>query len=126
MRSFITALAIGAILVTGSILYNKSIEKISDELIRCNNNILQLVYVDNFADADELINILNNYIDEKRVLLDATGSHEEIDKIETCITELKEYNAHLCKADAIARIKTLDVLFTRMPKNYRLRPENIL
>ena len=59
-------------------------------------------------------------------MLAATGNHEEIDKIEITIAELKEYILQHSKADALAHTEALNVLFRHLPKNYKLRTENIL
>lgn len=126
MRSFISAVIIGFFMIFGSILYTNHIQKISDELIRCNSVVFQLVSEEKFSDADKIIDMMCSYIDDKKIILAATGNHEEIDKIEIYITELKQYNCYMYKADAVARIKVLDFLFEHLPKNYKLRPENIL
>lgn len=126
MRSFICAIIIGIILVTGSIAYTNHIEKISDELIECNNIIYSLVSEENYSEAEKIIEMLSLYIDNKTLMLAATGNHEEIDKIEITIAELKEYILQHSKADALAHTEALNVLFRHLPKNYKLRTENIL
>ena len=126
MRSFISAVAIGIALICGSILYTNHIQKISDELIRCNSVVYRLISEDKFSEADQVIQMMCSYIDDKKIILAATGNHEEIDKIEINIAELMQYNNYEFKADAAARTKVLYILFEHLPKNYKLRPENIL
>ena len=51
---------------------------------------------------------------------------EEIDKIELYLDELSEFIGNTTRPDALARCKSLRTLFDNLPKNYRIRAENIL
>lgn len=126
MKSFISALIIGAVIVFGSIAYTSHLEEISKRLLECNSEIETLIRNDRYDSAEQLIKEMSEYIKSKESVLAATGNHEEIDKIEINLAELTEYAAECCKADTLTKIKTLNILFRHLPKNYKLRPENIL
>jgi len=126
MRSFIVSLIIGAFLITGSIIYTKNMERISSEMIECNDIIYSLVSEENYDEAATLVDSLKNYIERKNVMLAAIDNHEEIDKIENTIAQLEQYILQKSRADSLALSRVLDVHLQHLPKNYRLKLENIL
>lgn len=126
MRSFIFSIIIGILLVTGSIIYTNHMEKLSTELIECNDIIYSLIEEENYSEAEKMIESLSMYIENKTVILAATGNHEEIDKIEITIAQLRQFISQKSCADALAFSRALDVQLKHLPKNYRLRLENIL
>ena len=126
MRSFIVSLLIGAFLITGSILYTKNMERISSEMIECNDIIYSLISEGNYDEAVTLVDSLKNYMDRKSVMLAAIDNHEEIDKIENSLAQLEQYILQKSQADSLALSKALDVHLQHLPKNYRLKLENIL
>ena len=126
MKSFIIAIIIATIMITGSITYTINIEKISDELSSHNERVIKLIEDENFDAAMEIAEFMDKYIDDKKIMLAATGDHEDIDKMEIYLSELTEYIKGNHKSDALAHAKALKTLFEHLPKNYRLKPENIL
>lgn len=126
MKSFLCALCIAALVIAGSIAYTRHIDKLSQELLEENRTVTALVERDDFGGAGEALAGLCDYVQEKKTALAAMGNHEEIDKIEIYLAELEQYINGGMKTDALARCGVLEKLFEYMPKNYRLRAENIL
>lgn len=126
MRSFITAVILFAVLIGGGILLIDRIEDISDELLKQNHNIIQLIENDELDKASEHIDKLRKYIDEKRKIVSTTMDHGYADTIDIYICELEKYVDCNNKDDALARSQVLDMLFEHLPRNYRLKWENIL
>lgn len=126
MRSFITAVILFAVLVGGGVLLVDYIEDISDELREQNKYITQLIENDELDEAAKHIDNLRKYMDEKREIVSSTMEHGYADTIEIYICELEKYVDCKSKNDALARSRVLDMLFEHLPRNYRLKWENIL
>ena len=67
-----------------------------------------------------------DYVDEKKLSLAIIMDHTDLDKIEMGIAELKGYIEGEIKTDALAKCNSLDVMIRHMPKNYKLKIENVL
>lgn len=126
MKSFIAAIVIAVTMIGGSLWYINHIEKISDELVQLNEEIIVLLEQEDFEQAEEKIGRINQSIDQKRTILAATGNHEELDKIEIYTLELEQYTKGRAREDALARCRVLTLLLEHLPKNYQLKLENIL
>jgi Icc-related predicted phosphoesterase len=126
MKSFITAIVIAVVMVGGGLLYVNHIQKISDEMVQLNEEVITLLEQDAFEEAEQKISRINECIDQKRTVLAATGNHEELDKIEIYTLELEQYTKGRAREDALARCHVLSLLLEHLPKNYRLKLENIL
>lgn len=120
------AIILAVVVVSGSMLYSSHIDKVSKEMVETNQQIQQSIMGDDFEEAKKGVEQLNTYIDEKKFTLAATINHEVIDKIEMYLSELSQYIEGGNKVDALARIDVLDVLLEHIPKNYKLKIENIL
>ena len=126
MKSFVISVIIAAVMVAGSLFYTSSLERVSGELNDINTRVSKLLDEDDFLGADSEIEHMKSYLDSRRAVLDATGNHEEIDKIEMNISELSEYTKGEKKTDALSRCRVLSFLFEHLPLNYKLKFENIL
>lgn len=126
MKSFITSIIIAVIIVSGSIFYTCYISSLSEEFSKHTQDVYELIEQNRYREASKLTDELIKFMDSKKVLLAATGNHEEIDKIELYLDELSEFIGNTTQPDALARCKSLRTLFDNLPKNYRIRAENIL
>ena len=126
MKSFITALAIAAALISGSLFYMSKLETASDELSDINKAITANLTRDEFKSAYENIKKLRDELERVEPFLAMLGNHEEIDNIESNLAELEHYTEGEHKVDAIAKTGVLSFLFEHLPKNSRLKIENIL
>ena len=126
MKSFITSLVIAAFVVAGSIAYGMHIDKISSELVSINTRLADAIEADDFTRAEEITDEVQSYFTKKRAMLGATDNHEVLDKIEINMQELSSYVDGRQKTDAISRCRVLGYLYEHLPKNYKLKFENIL
>lgn len=126
MKSVVISVIIAAIVIAGSIVYTSNLERVSKELSEINGRISECLEEEDYSGADAEIEHLKAYLNSRRAVLDATGNHEEIDKIEMNLYELSEYSKGEKKTDALSRCRVLDFLFEHLPLNYKLKPENIL
>lgn len=126
MKSVIVSVLIAAAIIAGSIVYTRHLENLSEEFLRINKKVTEYVDAEDYFNADAEIEHLSAYLDQKRVVLDATGNHDEIDKIKMNLSELAEYSGGQKKTEALSKCRTLDFLFEHLPMDYELKLENIL
>lgn len=126
MKSFIIAILIAVSMITGSIIYTQNLEKISDELIKHNEQLTRLLEDENYKAALQTVSYMKEYVDDKKIMLAATGDHAEVDTLEIYLSEITEYIKGEHRSDALAHSKALRTLFEHLPKNYRIKAENIL
>ncbi len=126
MKSFITSLVIAAFIIAGSIFYGMHIDNVSSELMTMNERITHEVEEADFKGAKSAADELQSYFDKKRALLGATDNHETLDKIEINLQELFSYIEGSQRTDALSRCNVLGYLYKHLPRNYKLRFENIL
>jgi hypothetical protein len=126
MKSVAISIIIAVLIVIGSLAYTRNLENVSGELLEMNAKISDCISAEDYSGADAEIERLAAYLDRKRSVLDATGDHAEMDKIEMNISELTEYAKAGQQADALSRCRVLEFLFEHLPLNYKLKFENIL
>lgn len=126
MRGVIISCFIAVAIIAGSLWYTHKIEEISAELVNINDNAKQCLYDEDFDGAKNEIEKLTECIERNRTMLAATGNHEDFDKIEMNISEAMGYVTGFEKTEAISHCNVLGFLLEHLPKNYRLKLENIL
>ena len=126
MRSLVVSLIIGAAIIWGSVAYTARLESLSKEMLAVNSQIMDYIEHEEWDKADAKIQYLYKFVNERRMAMEATGDHEVLDKIEMNISELIAYNDAEMKADAMAKCQMLDFLIAHLPKNFKLKIENIL
>lgn len=126
MKSFIGALVLTVVIIVSSLLYVNKMDKLSSEMIEINEKTYELLVSGDYEGAAESSYKLMNYLEDSRVLLTATGDHEEIKKIELMCCELTELIRNRMDGDSRAKCAALDMLLEHMPKNYKIKAENIL
>ena len=126
MKSFITAIVLAISILVGGISYRIYLDDITKELIIRAEKITQSVLSEDYEIAQTGISALEDFIEEKRIALASTLDHSILDKIETNLAELKAYAACHQQFDSLAKCEPLNLQFKHLPKNYKVRPENIL
>ncbi len=126
MKGVIISLCIAVVMVVGSVIYTSHIDAVSEELAEMNRSIIMALEEADFDAAERETVKMAEYLDKKDTVLAATGNHEEIDTIEINVFELVSYIHGEQKTDALARCNVLGFLFEHLPKNYKLKLENIL
>lgn len=125
MKSLIISLLIGAAIIWGSAAYTSGLENVSEQLVSDCEKIRGLIDDGDFEGAFACTGEMSFYLEKKRAVMDATGKHDEIDEIEMNLAELSAYTAGGSKSDALAKCASLEFLFKHLPKDFRLRIENI-
>ncbi len=126
MRSLFVALIIAFITVFGSIEYTRHLENISRQMIEQNQEIEKDIMSQNYDTASEKTKQLSDFIEEKRSLLDAVGNHQELDEIERNLAELVSFTDDRMHADALSKCYSLEFLIRALPRNFKIKIENIL
>lgn len=126
MKSFIITILIGAVMVTGSILYARHLEKEADSLLGITKEIKSAINNDDYENAEKHIDKLNKRVNKFEKFFLATGDHIEIDNIKIHLSELKSFNGHNMKSDALSKVYVLEFLFSHLPHNSQVRMGNIL
>ena len=126
MKSFIISLIIAAIIVGGTVFFTHRIEETSEKLLKDNRKVISCLENDNYKTAHSVTQDMIEFVNEAKISLAIIMDHSDLDKIESGIAELESYIDSEIKADALAKCSVLDVLIRHMPKNYKLKIENIL
>lgn len=126
MRSFIAAVIIGVAVIAGSLFFTARIEDFSASLCENIEEIADCLEKEDYVAAQVLARETADFADSEKPLLTALMDHTELDKIETGLAELQGYIDCGAGHDAIAECRVLDVLIRHIPKNYKIKIENIL
>lgn len=126
MKSFIVSVIIAVIVVAWSLFFVNQIEDFSVKLGVDLEGIVLALGREDYSSAGKLAKEMGDYVDEEKLRLAAMLDHTLLDKIETDIAELRGFIECEVKNDAIAKCRVLDVQIRHMPKNHKLKLENIL
>ena len=126
MKTFIVALLVLAILLTGIFIYSGYIEKIDRNLTKIISSIEEHVSDENWDMSEkELKKLINTWKkDEKNLAM--FNDHEDLDKIRLAIGELSESIHHKDDEHSQKAIEDIKVLLERLVKNESFDLENIL
>ena len=125
MKSFIAAIVIFIGLIAGGFFSVWHIENIADDMSERNERITKAVEEEDFETAKKEVSGLSDYVEDKKAVLSSTMDHSYVDNIEMNICELERYVDGEVKYDSLAKCEVLHMLFEHLPKNYKLKPENI-
>ena len=125
MKSFIIALFLGAFLLVSSKIYIAKLESASQKLLDINASISQSIENEDFSAAADSTKKLSDELSDFETFFAALGNHQEIDNIETSLAELESFIDGEQKYDALSKTNVLTFLFEHLPKNSKLKIENI-
>lgn len=126
MKVFITAIVISVILFGGSIICTARLDRLANMMLDENKKATEYIADKNFDMALEHIQTISSGIDERKNLLAMAFDHSELDKIEGALSEMKAYTENCDKTNALAKASALNIYLEHLPKNYKLKIENIL
>lgn len=126
MKSFWAAVVIAVLLIGGGILFNKNIDKVTEEMSDKEEKITQLIEKESFDGAEKEIDGLKKYIDDKMIVLASVVDHKNIDEIELCVAEIEGYTKEKSRIEALSKCKKLEHLISHLPINYSVTLQNIL
>lgn len=99
---------------------------VAEDLSGINDEVREEIENRRYKSASQKIDELYGYLDDEERYFEAFSDHEELDKIRMTLSELEEYTDAGAGTEALAKTNVLEFLFEHLPKNYRLRLENIL
>ncbi len=126
MRSVLTALLIVLAIVIGGLSYTEQLEKLSGQLVVYSGELAKDIEAENFDGALEQLKIIEDFLEERRTMMESTGKHGNMYEIKRNIIELRSYIECKAKKEALTKNKSLEFLFEDLPKNFHIRIENIL
>lgn len=126
MKSFFSALIFTIALIGANIMFTNKLysvaQTLSEKTVSVYTHLKQ-------NEVDTAIKKLENTTDEfekNRVLLESTGNHEELLRIELAYVQTKEFINKKQIGDALANLSQIKILLEHLPGNFELKPENIL
>ena len=124
VKTFISMLCVGLLLITAGIYENFHINKEFNEF---NSHLVALYQKieDQTATADDVLAVQDDWL-EKKSYLHAFISHAEIREVELWISESITLVQEKSWVDALSKIEVLLDLSRHIPKNFLLRLENVL
>lgn len=126
MKSLIIAILIAVIIIFGGIYATNKLSDVSDNLIEICEQASELIQNEEFETAGELLEKMKESVDENYIMFAVSIDHNEIDKIEMNLDQMQIYIKEHQKADALAFGNVLLGLFEHLPKDYKLKLENVL
>lgn len=126
MKTFIFALILAAITISGGILFNIQIDKSARVMTENEHIISRQLSAGDLSSALSEIEKLTAYIDKKRTVLASTIDHKFIDDIEVCIAEIRGFAEQGEIPLALTQCRRLEHLVRHLPTSYNLTLQNIL
>lgn len=126
MRSIIVTIVIIVLIIAISIFSSYTLNNITDKMIQKNQQIELALKSHDSDEAIRLSQELSEYAAQKRSLLSTTIEHNSISNIDVYISEMRQYILSGCEYDALAKSAAVDKLLQELPRNYKLKAENIL
>jgi len=125
MKSFIMALIIAAVIIMGGIYCTSRVDNLMEELTKKSDSITENINNDGYDKASNTLFQIEERLETDAVILASYLDHNEIDKIEIAISQLEVYLERKEKTSALASLNTLKKHFLRIPKDYKIKLENI-
>lgn len=125
MRSLIISLILAVLLIITGIWHQSKYEAVASELIDSNEKVIERLKYNDFAGAMAQLNTFSDDIEHSEKFFSAMGNHDELDSIELCLASLRGYTQGEQKYDALSEAYSMLFLLEHLPKNARLRSENI-
>ena len=126
MKSVFVALGIGFAIVIGSLAYTEHLENVSEQLLIYNRELTERLKQEDLKKAEESLDIIEGFLQQRRTVLDSMGKHGNLDEIEKNMIELRSYIECNAIKEAMTKNKSLEFLFDDLPRNFHVRIENIL
>ena len=126
MKSLIVAVLIATAIIFGGIYSTKKLSDLSETLITMCEEAGEAIENDDFKSAGKMLEEIEKSVEDNYNVFAVSIDHNEIDEIEMNIYQMQVYIDKNQKADALAFGNVLLGLFEHLPKDYRLKIENIL
>ena len=126
MKSFIFAVILSLIIISGGSFLSQKIESASSVLSQ-NNKELQINLTEKNAEKSiATLDALETEFKKHKVLFEATADHEELLRIELQYKSIREFIKEDQFGDALAACAEIELLLNHLPGSFELKGENIL
>ena len=126
MKSLIIAISIATAIIFGGIYSTKKLSDLSETLITMCEEAGEAINNDDFEAAGKMLEMIEKRVEDNYNIFAVSIDHNEIDEIEKNIYQMQVYITQNQKADALAFGNVLLGLFEHLPKDYKLKIENVL
>ena len=126
MKSLIIAISIAVLIVLGGIYSTQKLTDLSETLIAMCEEAGEAIENNDFEKAGKLVEEIEKKVEDSYNMFATSMDHSEIDEIEMNIYQMQVYIDENQKADALSYGNVLLGLFEHLPKDYRLKLENVL
>ncbi len=126
MKTFIIALLVLVILISGMFLYSGYTKRVEQDFTKMIDEISDLVNKSQWEYAKEKINDLKDLWEKSEKKLAIFNDHGDLDEIRLVIGDLGESISFTDAEHSKKAIESIRVLFERLIKNESLSLENIL
>lgn len=125
MKSLIIAVTIAVLIIFGGIYATEKIEDVSNDLIKITEDANKAVQKDDYKKAGALGDELKSIVEKNYNVFASCVDHSELEKIDMNLDQMQVYIEERQKADSLAYINVLLGLFEHLPKDYKLKLENV-
>ncbi len=126
MKSVIFSVILLAVIIFSGIIYTNEMQNLSEEFCVMNNKIAEYVVNGDFDAAGDECEKLDKYIKDKKVFIGSAVDHTELDSIELSLAKIDVFIAEKDKIEALAYLYALEIQLKHLPRNFKMRAENIL
>ena len=126
MKTFIVALLVLVILITGILTYCSYLRSVEDDLMMIIENISLEIHRNDWEKSKKNYELLDKKWDSSEKILAMFNDHGELDEIKLVIGDLKESISCENFEHTLKSITEIEILLERLRKNESLTLENIL
>ena len=126
MKTFVIALLVLAVLISGMFMYSGYIKRLENDFIKIIDEISELVNKDQWDEAREKNKDLKDFWEKSEKKLSFFNDHGDLDEIRLEIGDLNESISYTDTEHSKKAIEEIRVLFERLVKNESFSLENIL
>ena len=126
MKTFIIALLVLVVLITGILTYCSYLRRIEDDLMVTIENISLEIHKNDWKKTKQNYELLYKKWNSSEKILAMFNDHGELDEIKLVIGDLKESISCENFEHALKSITEIEILLERLRKNESLTLENIL
>lgn len=126
MKSFFLALVFSMAIISAGFAFTNKMNSIAQNLSDKTYAVYTSLEENDIDGATQGIKAALNEFKKKQVILEATGNHEELMRIELAYAQTSEFINKGQIGDAMASLKEIEILIGHIPGNFEITPENIL
>lgn len=126
MKTFIIALLVLGVMMSGIVAYSLYIKDFEDNLMAVTDNISKKINEDDWENSYKEYKKLVKIWKENEIMLAMFNDHGDLDEIELEITDLNESIVYKDAEHSLKALDNIKVLLKRLAKNESFSIENIL